>query len=68
MSKVDVASSFTESECMSPIEDEVNGSHSELLTKIEELEEEKLTTGQQVASWVEKLNVMKEKYSILQQK
>lgn len=68
MSKVDVASSFTESECMSPIEDEVSASHSELLTKIEELEEEKLTTGQEVASWVEKLNTMKGKYSILQQK
>lgn len=68
MSKVDVASSFTESECMSPIEDEVSASNSELLTKIEELEEEKLSTGQQVASWVEKLNTMKGKYSILQQK
>lgn len=69
MSKVDVASSFTESECMSPIEDEeVSASHSDLLTKIEELKEEKLTTDQEVTSWVEKLNVMREKYATLQQK
>eukprot|EP00106_Octopus_bimaculoides_P007036 XP_014774478.1 PREDICTED: FYVE and coiled-coil domain-containing protein 1-like isoform X2 [Octopus bimaculoides] len=69
-SKIDVASSFTESideQYMSPRETSSNVSCSELYSKIEELEEEKFTTSQEVALWVKRLNEMKEKYRTLKQ-
>ncbi|GAB1606653.1 FYVE and coiled-coil domain-containing protein 1-like [Argonauta hians] len=70
-SKPDVASSFAESideeEYMSPRDTSSNVSCSELYSKIEELEEEKFTTSQEVALWVKQLADLKEKYRILRQ-